>query len=230
MTISKRPIGRPRRFAKFEQFEASLPAKMTKRPAYCDGIGIFNGTSGGTVWVKIRMPRGGTYKGRSIPIGGAIEYKLGQRSSWDWPQLIAERDRLQGLADRGEPLEPTEVDTFAAYAAAWLERKRPTLKGYGVTNGHIRSDLVPTFGKKALNAITVTDVNRWIGKQSAKLKPATVQRQLATFNAIMNDAVRSGVIERNPTDRTDRIKGIEPRQRFVTDAEWQEILQAADRI
>src|SRR5690606_7298839 len=83
---------------------------------------------------------------------------------------------------------------------------------------------------KALNAITVADVNRWIGKQSAKVKPGTVQRQLATFNAIMNDAVRSGIIERNPSDRADRIKGIEPRQRFVTEDEWQGILKAADKI
>jgi len=62
------------------------------------------------------------------------------------------------------------------------------------------------------------------------VKPGTVQRQLATFNAIMNDAVRSGVIERNPSDRADRIKGIEARQRFVTEEEWKGILKAADKI
>src|SRR5690606_30296570 len=118
----------------------------------------------------------------------------------------------------------------AQHASAWLERKKPTLKGYGVVNGHVISALNPTFGKKALDIITVADVNRWIGLQSAKVKPATVQRQLATFNAIMNDAVRSGIIERNPSDRADRIKGIEARQRFVTDEEWPMILKAADQI
>jgi integrase len=230
MADVKRPVGRPGRYAKFEAFEASLSKLMTKRPAYCDGVGLFNGATNGTVWVKVRLPRGGVYRGRSIPAGGAVEHKLGKRASWDWPQLIAERDRLQGLADRGEPLEAEEVETFASYASAWLERKKPTLKGYGVTNGHVGTALNPTFGKKALNAITVADVNRWIGKQSAKVKPGTVQRQLATFNAIMNDAVRSGVIERNPSDRADRIKGIEPRQRFVTENEWQGILKAADKI
>lgn len=226
----KRPVGRPGRYAKFEAFEASLPKLMSKRPAYCDGIGIFTGATSATVWVKVRLPRGGAYRGRSIAVGGSVEHKLGKRASWDWPQLIAERDRLQGLADRGEPLEAQEVETFASYALAWLERKKPTLKSYGVTNGHVASALNPTFGRKALNAITVTDVHGWIGKQSAKVKPATVQRQLATFNAILNDAVRSGIIERNPSDRADRIKGIEPRQRFVTEEEWQGILKAADKI
>jgi len=230
MADAKRPIGRPRRFAKFEAFEASLPDHMTKRPQYCDGIGIFKGASGSTVWTKIRLPRGGLYKGRTVPAGGAIEHKLGKRASWDWSQLIAERDRLQGLADRGEPLEAVEVDTFEKYASDWLDRKKATMKGYGVTQGHIKSALNPTFGKKALNAITVADVNRWIGQQSKALKPATVQRQLATFNTIMNDAVRSGVIERNPSERADRIKGIEARQRFVTGGEWQAILNAVYKI
>lgn len=230
MIAIRRPVGRPSRFAKFEAFETSLPSQMTKRPAYCDGIGIFKGASNTTAWVKIRLPRGGMYRGRSIPAGGSIEHKLGKRASWDWPQLIAERDRLQGLADRGEPLETVEVDTFSKYASDWLERKKPTLKGYGVTKGHIETALNPTFGKKALNAITVSDVNRWIGQQSIRLKPATVQRQLATFNAIMNDAVRSGIIERTPFDRADRIKGIEARQRFVTDDEWKIILKTANKI
>jgi integrase len=231
MTEMKRPIGRPRRYAKFEEFEASLPAKMTKRPQYCDGIGIFNGAGGATVWVKLRLPRGGMYKGRSVPPSGSVEHKLGKRTSWDWQQLIEERDRLQGLADRGEALEAQEVQTFGTYALEWLERKKPTLRGYGVTKGHIVSALNPYFGRKALNVITVADLNKWVSQQSQSLKPASVKRQLATFNAIMNDAVRSGMIERNPSERADRIKGAdEARQRTVTGDEWQQILDAVDRI
>jgi integrase len=230
MADAKRPVGRPGRYAKFEDFEAALPKLMAKRPVYYQGVGIFNGATGGTVWVKIRLPRGGVYRGRSVAAGDAVEIKLGKRASWDWPRLIAERDRLQGLADRGEPLEAVGVETFAKYAAAWLERKKPILKGYGVAKGHVVSALNPTFGKRALNTITVADVNRWIGQQSIDLKPGTVQRQMATFNAILNDAVRSGIIDRNPSERADRIKGIEARQRFVTPEEWQDILEAADRI
>lgn len=230
MADAKRPVGRPGRYAKFEDFEASLPKLMPKRPAYCDGIGIFNGATTATVWVKIKLPRGGMHRGRSIRAGEAVELKLGKRASWDWPQLVAERDRLQGRADRGEPLEAVEVETFATYAEGWLDRRKATLRAYGVAKGHITSDLNPDFGQKTLDAITVADVNRWIGKQSRKVKPATVQRQLSTFNAILNDAVRSGLIERNPSDGADKIRGIEPRLRFVTGEEWQVILDAADKI
>lgn len=230
MAHTRRPVGRPRRFSKLEEFEASLPRAMSKRPLYCDSIGLFRGANSYTVWVKVRLPRGGTYKGRTIPPSGSIEHKLGNRSSWDWQQLVVERDRLQGLADRGEPLEETNVPTFAAYADQWLERKKSIMKGYGVAKGHITSALNPSFGKKALSTIAVADINSWLGQQSADLKPATVQRKLATFNAIMNDAVRSGIIDRNPSGRADRVKGIEPRQRFVTEEEWRRILEAADKL
>jgi len=226
----KRPIGRPGRYAKYEDLEASLPPVMTKRPAYCDGIGLFRGAKSFTVWIKVRLPHGGMYKGRSVPPGGSVEHKAGNRASWTWQQLEAERDRLQGLADRNEPLEQAQAETFATYAAAWLERRKPTLKGYGISNGHVKSALNPAFGKIALNAITVADVNRWIGKQSATLAPATVKRQLNTFNSIMNEAVKEGVIDANPSQHAKRVKAGEERQRFVTEKEWIVILGTCDRI
>jgi integrase len=223
-------MGRPGRYSKYEKFEALLPAKMEKRPAYCDGIGLFRGAKSYTAWVKVRLPYGGTYNNRLIPVGASIEHKVGNRASFTWQQLEAERDRLQGLADRNEPLEAVQADTFNSYATDWLDRKKPVLKGYGVTKGHITTALIPTFGKKAMDAITVADVNRWIGKQRATLAPATVQRQLSTFNAIMNDAVRVGLIDRNPATRADKIRGIEARQRFVTEQEWKTILATCERI
>lgn len=230
MPEPKRPIGRPGRHAKFETFEAGLPGVMAKRPAYCDGIGLFKGATGCTVWLKIRMPLGGVHNGRAVPIGGAVEIKKGKRASWTWQELIEERDRLQKLADHGDPLEATPVPTFAVHAAEWLERKKSTLKSFGVTQGNVNRSLIPAFGKMALNAITVGDVNRWIGKKRATLKPGTVQRELNTLNAILNDAVRNGLINKNPATWADKIKGVEARQRFVTDQEWKTILATCERI
>lgn len=230
MPETSRPKGRPGRYAQFKQLEAELPPLMTKRPRYCEGIGLFRGAKSYTVWVKIKLPHGGIYKGTSIAPGGYVEHKLGKRSSWTWEQLVAERDRLQGLADRGEALEAAEVPTFATYAAEWLERRKPMLRSYGVTKGNVNSALVPTFGKKALNAITVADVNRWIGKQSASLKPSSVQRQLNTFNAIMNSALRDGLIERNPSSVADKPKAGEARLRFITEEQWLRIVETAEEI
>ena len=203
---------------------------MTKRPAYCDGIGLFRGAKSFTVWIKVRLPHGGIYNGRPVPPGGSIEHKAGKKASWTWQQLEAERDRLQGLADRNEPLEMGKVETFASYAAGWLERRKPTLKGFGISKGHVNSALNPTFGKMAINAISVADVNRWIGKQSAGLAPATVKRQLSTFNSIINEAIREGYIEANPSKHAGRVRAGEERKRFVTDKEWQIILATCDQV
>ncbi len=230
MPAPRRPIGRPGRYAEYEAFEARLPDVMAKRPEYLHGIGLFRGARDYTVWVKIRCPHGAVSGGKHIAPGKATEIKLGRRTSFDWAEMIAERDRLQGLADKGLPLEEVEVPTFAKYAEGWLEQKEAVHRGFAVTQGNVRSALNPTFGKLPLDAITPGDVNRWIGKQSANLKPSSVMRHLAVFKAIMNDAVRNGVIERNPVQNADKVRGIEPRQRFVTEAEWQKIIETAERI
>lgn len=230
MPQPKRPIGRPRRYAKYDLFEACLPPLMTKRPAYCDGIGLFNGATGSTAWLKIRMPVGGVHNGRMVPIGGAVEIKKGKRTSWTWQELIEERDRLQKRADHGEALEANPVPSFALHATEWLERKKFTLKSFGVTRGNVNRSLLPAFGKMPLDAITVGDVNRWIGEKRATLKAGTVQRELNTLNAILNDAVKNALIDRNPATWADKIKGVETRQRFVTDQEWKTILATCERI
>lgn len=230
MPQPQRARGRPNRYAKYAELEASLPKVMDKRPVYCDRIGLFRGQKAFTVWVKVRMTRGGEYKGRSYQPGQSIEIKLGERSSWDWEELERERDRFQGLADKGQPLMAKTAPTFAEYADGWLARKKTTVKGYDVLAGHVGKHLKPPFGNKALDAITVSSVNKWIAEQRETLKPGTVQRQLATFNAILNDAVRAGELESNPTRNADHIRDIEGRERFITDDEWHTILETADAI
>lgn len=230
MQKPKRPIGRPGRYSKFERFEADLPDVMKKRPFYCDGIGLFKGATGSTVWLKIRMPVGGIYNGRTVPLGGSVEIKKGKRGSWTWQELIEERDRLQKLADHGEALEAIQTPTFAVHAEEWLERKKSTLKSFGVTQGNVNRSLMPVFGKMTLDAISVGDVNKWISKKRATLKPATVQRELNTFNAIMNDAIKNGLIDANPATWADKPKGAEARQRFITADEYKTILATCERI
>ncbi len=110
--MSKFPRGRPRKYAQYERLVAELPKRMTKRPKYVDGIGVFRGDRGETAWVKVRFPRGGTYKGKAYPPGSAIELKLGKLASWSWAQLEEKQAELQGKADRGEALDEAPLVTF----------------------------------------------------------------------------------------------------------------------
>lgn len=218
-TMLARPRGRPSRHAKYEALLANLPASMKKRPLYCDQVGLFRGTRGVTVWLKLRLQN-----------GTSRELKLGSLSSWSWEQLEAKRIELQGRADRGQPLTPEAPVSFSSHAKDWLDRKRFTAKAPDILAGHVRKHLQSTFGPKELTAITVTDVNRWIATQRQFLKPATVQRQFATLNAILNDAVRAGHLDKNPAANADAIRGAEPRSRVLGMPELHSVIGAALKL
>ncbi len=220
--------GRPRRYAAYDKLYAGLSQVMTKRPRYLNGVGIFRGQRGDTAWVKIRLPHGITYGGRSYDPGASLEIKLGHLSSFTWAQLEAKRAELQGKADRGEPLETLRPLTFSEWAEDWLSRAQNRAKAYVTLEIHVRCHLLPFFGKKSLAQITVQDVNRWIAQQLVNLAPGTVKRQLNTLRAILNDAIRSGHIEQNPCRHVDRIHGAVGRQRFLDGNEVVQLLADAE--
>ena len=228
-TRAARPRGLPGRFAEFDRFYSSLPDEMGKRPRYLHGVGIFKGKRDDTAWVKIRIPRGAVFRGKHYPPRSSVEIKAGKLSSWSWPQLLGYRDELQGRADRGEPLEETTPPTFGEWAADWLERSRSRISAYETAEIHVRCHLLQTFGPKLLSAITPADINAWAAAQRKKLSPATVRRQFSTLRSILNDAVRSEIIKRNPCSQTERFRGDAARQRFLTGEEIQKVIAVAEQ-
>ena len=237
--------GRPSRYAKFDDLLGNLPTRMSKRPHYVDGIGLFRGAKHVTAWVKIRLRRGGTFRGRSYQPGSAVEINLGHKSSWSWEQLEAEFLRLQGLADRGEALEQATLPTFREWATDWLARARGRLKSYEIVKIHVEKQLVPTFGDKSLADLSVTEINHWIsrrlkqtgpgpnvgeGAKRSAIKPATVKRELDTLKAIMSDAVKAGHIAVSPCTNAAAIKGVVGRQRFLSAEEITTLVSAADVV
>ncbi|NBX03148.1 MAG: site-specific integrase [Alphaproteobacteria bacterium] len=206
--------GRPKKYAEYERLYTSLPKPM-KRPSYVHNIGILRGISRESAYVKICMTNGGVYGGKTYGKGDYVEINLGKLSSFNWKQLEDRRDELQGKADRGEQLEETPMVTFTSYGAQWLERAKTRVKSYKTLKFHVDKYLNPTFGNKPLDGVTTSDVNNWIAKQRKTLNPATVKRTYNTLRAIFNDAIRSGVIQSNPCNNSDRITGIISRQRFL---------------
>lgn len=222
--------GRPKRFAEYEALLAELPKGMEKRPRYLNAIGVFRGAKVITAWIKVRLPHGGIYRGRSYPAGAAIEVKLGNLSSWTWEALEAKRDELQGKADRNEPLEADAPKLFSEYAKEWLERLKRRTRGYRTAEIHLNAHLANALGMKALGDIRMEDINAYIADRLAIVKPSTVDRELNTLNSILNDAVRNGRLERNPCLHMDPIKGIQGRQRFLDATEVKRLLEEAERV
>lgn len=222
--------GRPRRFAEYEELLASLPAKMTKRPKYVNGIGLFRGERETTAWIKFTLPKGGVFKGRAYEAGEAAEIKVGKLGSWTWEKLETERNDLIGRAERGEPLEDAPVTRFGPFANDWLESRRRTVKSWPVESGHVKNSLVPYFGNMNMDAITFQDVNKWQAKRLETLAPATVQRQLNTLKTVLNEARRAGKVTRNPCGDAKKLRGIEPRQRYLDVIEAGKLVSTASQI
>ena len=220
--------GRPKKYGEYEALLKSLPKLMKKRPKYVNGIGVFRGARGDVAWIKIRLPHGGIYKGKSYPEGSSMEIKLGNLSSWSWQQLEKQLLEFQGKADRGEPLEDQVQILFGDFTKNWLERAKVRLKAYETDEIHVRCHLLPFFGSKTLNSISTADVNNWIADRLANAAPASVKRGLGTLSSIMTDARRGGYIEVNPCIDADAIRGITGRQRFLSGEELVRLLIAAE--
>jgi integrase len=221
--------GRQPKYAEFDALIASLPAVMEKRPKYVRGIGVFRGSRETTAWLKIRLPNGGTLMGKSYPPDASVEVKVGNLASWSWERLIDKHRELQGRADRGERLEDTPDVTFGQAAEEWLTRAENRVRAHETARIHVRRHLLPAIGSIALRQLSSIDVNRWIAHQLRSSAPGTVKRQFNTLRAILNDAVRSGLIEKSPCRNADPIRGAVARQRFLTIEELVSLLAIAEK-
>jgi integrase len=221
--------GRPSRYAEFEALVAGLPDVMEKRPKYLRGTGVFRGSRETTAWLKIRLPNGGTLRGKSYPPDASVEVKVGNLASWSWERLLDKRRELQGRADRGEPLEDAPDVAFGQFAEEWLTRAENRARAISTERIAVRKHLTPCFGKLGLQQLSTREVNRWIATRLQVSKPSTVQREFNTLRAILNDAVRSGLIEKSPCRNADPIRGAAARQRFLTIEELVGLLAMAEK-
>ena len=226
-------ISNKRRFAEYEALLASVPPQsMSKRPKYINGIGLFRGKSGDTVFIKIRMPRGGVIKGKTYPAGASAELKLGNLSSFSWQELERIQQEYQGKADRGELTGEIRIPTFQEYAVKWLEnaKTRMAKRGYTNTKGVIYSNLIPFFKNTLMNKITVSQINEWQSQTLQSVKPSTLKRRQVVLNSILNTAVREDLIESNSVERVNRIRIAEPRRRYLKQEELRLFLQKATAV
>lgn len=218
---TKKPKGRPSRYSVYEDIlKTHAPGSMGKRPIYVNNIGIFRGKTGDRIFLKIFL----RHQDKSI------ERPVGKLTSWDWATLETERDRLQGKADRNEPLEDLKPVTFKEYATDWLKIAKTRQKNYQTSQHCIEKILIPIFGKKNIQEITLRDINLWQANRLGMVKPSTVQREKNMLKAVLNTAVREELIQRNPCTGSDKIRGIQARLRYWRKEELHAVLNAAEEI
>lgn len=105
---------------------------------------------------------------------------------------------------RGGWIDPRLASTtFADVAQSWIA-STPAKRGgvVALEESILRNHLTPTLGARPVGSITRADVqglvNHW---NSVDLAPRTVRRQYGTLRAILNHAVASDLLARNPCSR-----------------------------
>jgi integrase len=125
----------------------------------------------------------------------------------------AERDLAEILSrlSRGTYVEPTII-TVAEWLEQWLQAQRPrlrpaTFESYGQV---LRGRVVPEIGAVPLQALTAARLDRLYAHlltdgraRGGALSPRSTRYTHTVLRRALGDAVRKGLIERNPTDAAD---------------------------
>src|SRR4051794_31839694 len=138
---------------------------------------------------------------------------------------VALRGRLADV-ERGlwqpyvEEPEPEALPTFGAFAGAWLDAKRPTLRR--ATEDAYEGDLrrLEYFDGHPLDAITVAAVDGWRDRAVARgvWNASTINTALSRLGQVLAVAEERGLIERNPLSvnpRNRRVRGHRPKRTWL---------------
>src|ERR671930_1006208 len=144
----------------------------------------------------------------------------------------AKRAELRLRRRRGERIEPTR-QTFEQYARAWLERQDGRPRTLEILTWALERHLIPYFGRRRLDQITVDDVAAFIASMRRKgLRGSTTNTTLRPLSRILAYAARRGHIPVNPCSQLER--GERPRlddqrpKRILTLDEMQALIAGAD--
>jgi hypothetical protein len=104
------------------------------------------------------------------------------------------RAELRIRRSRGERIEPTR-QTFAEYAAEWLERQTVRPRTLEIYNWALNTHLLPYFGRRRLDQISAEDIAAFIAvMRRKKLKGWTITSALRPLSIILAQAARKGRI------------------------------------
>src|SRR5919201_3334083 len=142
------------------------------------------------------------------------------------------RAELRLRRRRGERIEPVR-QSFEEYAWAWLERQPVRERTREVHSWALREHLIPYFGRRRLDQITVDDVACFIAAmRRTGLRGSTALTALRPLSRILAHAARRGAIPLNPCSQLER--GERPRlddqrpKRILTLEEMQALIACAD--
>jgi integrase len=146
---------------------------------------------------SIFQRKDGRYIGRLVVDGRRLQVSDTTRRG-----AVLKLGELRRRAERGAP--PDDQRTLAAYLSWWQAEMRAAVapRTRDKDAQRIRSHIVPALGGVRLGALSPAQIQ---GLQTALLRrglaETTAHGVMTTLGAALNDAVRLGMIERNPLGR-----------------------------
>ena len=156
------------------------------------------------------------------------------------PDSVKPRGIRQYVAHEAEELErlvksgfaEDRDTTFEAYAARWLERQVKYAPGTLASYRRMLERVYPYIGAIKLGELRPMALENLLIElrkrtyQGKPIQEATVQKYLTVVSAVLSDAKRNEIIQRNPARMID-LPDTEHRQQFIpTDEQAQELILA----
>ena len=139
-----------------------------------------------------------------FPIEGKRKTKYFDRLS-DANKWVRE---MQNKVDEGLTLRGLDL-TLAEYFESWLENKKVSVNETTVHDyrGYVKRDIVPILGSIKLAELRSDHIQHLLGMKAKQgLESATVLKIFRILNTALKQAVKLGIISRNPADSVERPK------------------------
>ena len=142
-------------------------------------------------------------------------------------KIKAEIAENKYLDIRKDP-DPVKFHEFAKDYLKWGKANKK--KSTCIRDSSIMGRLDMEFGGKDIQDITAWQIEKWKSKRSEKLKPGSVNRELALLKHIFSKAIEWKRIKENPAQKVKRLKGETRRVRYLMPDEIQILLSNCEGL
>ena len=117
------------------------------------------------------------------------------------------------------------------YVKSRMTRRKLSRSYLRIARCVVENDIIPVFGKKRLNAITSSDVDKWVvSNVEGGRAGRTVNQRLTILRIMLDRAVKKGYIDRNPCDGVQRAVVENRRVEILTTTEVRRVFDPLDAM
>lgn len=118
--------------------------------------------------------------------------------------------------------------TVGQYGRAWIDRRvNLTPKSRASLESLWRSQVEPRWGTVRLDAVRPDDVSTWVAVMYQRLSASRVRQACHVLSALCEDAVRAGLLTRNPAAKAELPRLHTTRRRYLDHAQVRALAAAA---